>query len=173
VRPPVTVTVGAGCATALRAHGPPIETPSTKPAHTAALATRTRSSLAVFMRAVWSGLQVHQRVSERVDRAFFRSAYDPRVILEDLAAQSAAASDRAALDARPAAEVVDAVLADVQRFRAGAQSDDLTLLVLRGQQESGGPMAREAGRQADQRVTLSDDTAEPHALPQHASLGRS
>ena len=125
------------------------------------------------MRAVWSGPQVYQRVSERIDRAFFRSAYDARVILEDLAAQSAAASDRAALDARPAAEVVDAVLADVLRFRAGAQSDDLTLLVLRGQQESGGPMAREAGRQADQRVTLSDDTAEPHALPQHASLGRS
>ena len=34
---------------------------------------------------LWSGTQVHKRVSGRIDRAFFRSAYDARVILEDLA----------------------------------------------------------------------------------------
>lgn len=46
---------------------------------------------------LWSGLQVHRRVSDRIDRAFFRSSYDARVILEDLAAQSATATERAVL----------------------------------------------------------------------------
>jgi sigma-B regulation protein RsbU (phosphoserine phosphatase) len=56
------------------------------------------SSGAVFGTCLlWGGLQVHRRVSGRIDRAFFRSAYDARVILEDLADQSAAASDRATL----------------------------------------------------------------------------
>ncbi len=41
---------------------------------------------AVFGTALlWGGLNVHRRVSERIDRAFFRTAYDARVILEDLA----------------------------------------------------------------------------------------
>jgi sigma-B regulation protein RsbU (phosphoserine phosphatase) len=53
---------------------------------------------AVFGTALlWSGSQVHKRVSGRIDRAFFRSAYDARVILEDLAASSGAATDRTAL----------------------------------------------------------------------------
>jgi len=34
---------------------------------------------------LWGGSQVHKHVSGRIDRAFFRSAYDARVILEDLA----------------------------------------------------------------------------------------
>ncbi|MFQ5724167.1 MAG: PP2C family protein-serine/threonine phosphatase, partial [Terriglobia bacterium] len=33
---------------------------------------------------VWAGAQVQRRVSGRIDRAFFRSAYDARQILEDL-----------------------------------------------------------------------------------------
>ena len=53
---------------------------------------------AVFGTALlWSGLQVHKRVSGRIDRAFFRGAYDARVVLEDLAANSGAATDRTAL----------------------------------------------------------------------------
>ena len=43
---------------------------------------------------VWGGLSVHRRVSERIDRAFFRTAYDARVILEDLAERLRAADDR-------------------------------------------------------------------------------
>ncbi len=46
---------------------------------------------------LWGGLQVHRRVSRRIDRAFFRSAYDAQMILEDLAEQTRAATDRSAL----------------------------------------------------------------------------
>jgi sigma-B regulation protein RsbU (phosphoserine phosphatase) len=53
---------------------------------------------AVFGTALlWSGSQVHKRVSGRIDRAFFRSAYDARMILEDLAASSRTATDRTEL----------------------------------------------------------------------------
>lgn len=42
---------------------------------------------------MWGGSQVHKRVGNRIDRAFFRSAYDARVILEDLAEATRTASD--------------------------------------------------------------------------------
>jgi phosphoserine phosphatase RsbU/P len=42
---------------------------------------------------LWGGSQLHKRVSTRIDRAFFRSAYDARVILEDLAEKTSAATD--------------------------------------------------------------------------------
>ncbi len=58
---------------------------------------------------LWSGLQVHRRVSGRIDRAFFRSAYDAQVILEDLASQSAAATDRETLARLLARHMVDAM----------------------------------------------------------------
>jgi sigma-B regulation protein RsbU (phosphoserine phosphatase) len=43
---------------------------------------------------LWLGTQIHKRVSAKIDRAFFRSAYDARVILENLAERSATAIDR-------------------------------------------------------------------------------
>ena len=43
---------------------------------------------------LWAGSQLHRRVSARVDRAFFRSAYDARVILEDLAEKTRTVSGR-------------------------------------------------------------------------------
>ncbi len=53
---------------------------------------------AVFGTAlVWGGSRVHTRVSGKIDRAFFRSAYDVRVILENLAKSSRAATSREAL----------------------------------------------------------------------------
>jgi len=53
---------------------------------------------AVFGTALlWSGSQVHRRVSGRIDRAFFRGAYDARVILENLAETSRTAPNREAL----------------------------------------------------------------------------
>jgi phosphoserine phosphatase RsbU/P len=53
---------------------------------------------AVFGTALlWSGTQVHRRVGRRIDRAFFRSAYDAQLILEDLAQKSGAATDRETL----------------------------------------------------------------------------
>jgi len=33
---------------------------------------------------LWSGTQVHKDVGKRIDRAFFRNAYDARIVLEDL-----------------------------------------------------------------------------------------
>lgn len=46
---------------------------------------------------LWGGAQLHKRVSVRIDRAFFRSAYDARLILEDLAEKTRTATDRCEL----------------------------------------------------------------------------
>ncbi len=43
---------------------------------------------------VWAGTEVHSRVRQRLDRAFFRSAYDARRILGDLAQKARSASTR-------------------------------------------------------------------------------
>ncbi|MFB3094592.1 MAG: GAF domain-containing protein, partial [Candidatus Acidiferrales bacterium] len=43
---------------------------------------------------VWGGTHVRQRVTQRIDRAFFRSAYDARLILEDLAEKTRKAANR-------------------------------------------------------------------------------
>jgi sigma-B regulation protein RsbU (phosphoserine phosphatase) len=48
---------------------------------------------------LWIGTGVHKRVGERIDRAFFRSAYDARVILQDLAEKTPTATDRQELAA--------------------------------------------------------------------------
>jgi hypothetical protein len=50
---------------------------------------------AVFGGALlWGGSVVHNRISRKIDHAFFRSAYDARVILEDLAKRTATETDR-------------------------------------------------------------------------------
>jgi sigma-B regulation protein RsbU (phosphoserine phosphatase) len=46
---------------------------------------------------VWASAPVVKRGTERIDRAFFRSAYDARQILEDLASQSRTATSRSEL----------------------------------------------------------------------------
>ena len=46
---------------------------------------------------LWGGSRVHKQVSGKIDRAFFRSAYDARVILEDLAEKTRTATDRGEL----------------------------------------------------------------------------
>ena len=45
------------------------------------------------------GRQLHQRVSRRIDRPFFRSAYDAQTVLQELAEQARTASDRQQLAA--------------------------------------------------------------------------
>jgi phosphoserine phosphatase RsbU/P len=42
----------------------------------------------------WMGTRIQKRVGERIDRAFFRSAYDARMILEDLAEKTRTVTDR-------------------------------------------------------------------------------
>jgi sigma-B regulation protein RsbU (phosphoserine phosphatase) len=48
---------------------------------------------------LWSGAQVHKDVGKRIDRAFFRNAYDARIILEDLLEKTRTATDRKELAA--------------------------------------------------------------------------
>jgi phosphoserine phosphatase RsbU/P len=43
---------------------------------------------------LWSGARVHKDVGGRIDRAFFRNAYDARLILEDLLEKTRTATDR-------------------------------------------------------------------------------
>jgi serine phosphatase RsbU (regulator of sigma subunit) len=43
---------------------------------------------------LWGGTKIHRRVNGTIDKAFFRKAYDAKVILERLANQSAEATDR-------------------------------------------------------------------------------
>jgi sigma-B regulation protein RsbU (phosphoserine phosphatase) len=43
---------------------------------------------------LWVGMRVHKRVGDRIDRGFFRSAYDARMILEELAEKTRTATDR-------------------------------------------------------------------------------
>jgi len=40
------------------------------------------------------GIRVHRATAQRIDCAFFRSAYDARLILEDLAEKTRTATDR-------------------------------------------------------------------------------
>jgi len=50
------------------------------------------AALGIFL--VWGGTQMQSRVTRRLDRAFFRSAYDNRQILMDLAVKTRSASNR-------------------------------------------------------------------------------
>jgi phosphoserine phosphatase RsbU/P len=46
---------------------------------------------------VWAGSHLQRRIGERIDRAFFRSAYDVRHILQDLAERARSATSRSDL----------------------------------------------------------------------------
>jgi sigma-B regulation protein RsbU (phosphoserine phosphatase) len=59
--------------------------------------TNTALGAAFGTAMLWGGSRIHTRVSGRIDRAFFRSAYDARVILENLAETSRTAANREAL----------------------------------------------------------------------------
>ena len=48
---------------------------------------------------LWTGTGVHKRVGASIDRAFFRRAYDARMILQDLAEKTRTATDRQELAA--------------------------------------------------------------------------
>jgi sigma-B regulation protein RsbU (phosphoserine phosphatase) len=48
---------------------------------------------------LWTGALVHKGVGGRIDRAFFRNAYDARMILQDLAEKTRTATDRQELAA--------------------------------------------------------------------------
>jgi phosphoserine phosphatase RsbU/P len=58
---------------------------------------------------LWGGAAVHRRVSDRIDRAFFRQAYDARAILQDLANQAGRVTDRVKLAELLQRHVADAL----------------------------------------------------------------
>jgi sigma-B regulation protein RsbU (phosphoserine phosphatase) len=56
-----------------------------------------------------AGARLHERVTRRIDRAFFRIAYDARVILQGLSDQVRTASDRGELAGRLGQEILSAL----------------------------------------------------------------
>ena len=58
---------------------------------------------------LWGGSQFHRRVSARIDRAFFRSAYDARVILQNLVEKTRTVSDRRELAALLEVQIKEAL----------------------------------------------------------------
>ena len=70
-----------------------------KPLTSAALPGGIALGTAFGSLLLWTGTGVHKRVGASIDRAFFRSAYDARVILQDLAEKTRTATDREGLAA--------------------------------------------------------------------------
>ena len=71
------------------------------------MAVPAGAALGIFL--VWGGTQMESRVTRRLDRAFFRSAYDTRQILLDLAVKTRTASNRESLAELLRYEVDDAL----------------------------------------------------------------
>ncbi len=71
---------------------------------------------------LWTGAQVHKDVGRRIDRAFFRSAYDTRIIMEQLLEKTRTATNR-----RELATLLEYHLKEALQPSSGAlylQSDD-------------------------------------------------
>lgn len=99
---------------------------------TARRAQTAATSLAVGFGTllVWTGSHVHRRVRSRIDRAFFRSAYDARLILDELASRIPATTSRDGL-----AQLLSHYLATALMPRSLAvylEEDDGRLRLLRG-----------------------------------------
>jgi sigma-B regulation protein RsbU (phosphoserine phosphatase) len=69
---------------------------------------------------LWAGLRVQRRVREGIDRAFFRSAYDARQILQDLAERARTATSREEL----AEQIVHQVESALMPQWLGVYADD-------------------------------------------------
>jgi phosphoserine phosphatase RsbU/P len=79
---------------------------------------------------VLSGTRLQRRVRERIDRAFFRTSYDARQILQDLAEKARAASSREDLGTLLAAQVQSALMPS--SLVVYLESDDGVLALVRG-----------------------------------------
>jgi len=71
------------------------------------MAVPAGAALGIFL--VWGGTQMESRVTRRLDRAFFRSSYDARQILLDLAAKTRNAPGRERLSELLRGEIDDAL----------------------------------------------------------------
>jgi len=88
---------------------------------------------------VWTGSQIHRQVRERIDRSFFRSAYDAKHILQDLAERARAANSREEL-----AGLIE------HHVRSALLPRTLAVYV-----ESGGGLARVGGSEGPARLSSS------------------
>ncbi len=78
----------------------------------------------------WAGTRARNRVTRRIDRAFFRSAYDARQILESLAEKTSAAGTRDELGALLARHIRQALHPSRMAIYLGAR--DGSLLAVQG-----------------------------------------
>ncbi len=86
------------------------------------------------MLLAWLGAQAERRITQRIDRAFFRNAYDARQILEDLAEKARTTVDRADLASLLAQHLNEALHPD--SLAIYLESPDGRLKVAGGQEVS-------------------------------------
>ena len=77
---------------------------------------------------LWGGTRIHRRVSGNIDRAFFRKVYDAKLILENLANQSAEATDRRELAQLLEHSIIEALHPDFFIIYLRTNDDRLTVI---------------------------------------------
>jgi sigma-B regulation protein RsbU (phosphoserine phosphatase) len=98
------------------------------------------------------GLRIQRAASERIDRAFFRNAYDARLIMQDLAQKTRTATDRAELAALLENHLNEAL-----------RPSSLALYL----ESSDGQLSAERGQVSPQLRTISADAPPLSALARH------
>jgi phosphoserine phosphatase RsbU/P len=122
----------------------------------------------------WAGVRVRRRVSPWIDRKFFRSAYDARRILEDLAAHAAEANSRDALAAELEQCVTDAL--HPERLVVYVEDADGRLRALRGEAPAALGLLEQPGawlpafENRDEPLLIQVREDEPHPVPRLAPL---
>ncbi len=84
---------------------------------------------------LWLGMVVNERVKKRIDRAFFRSSYDARLILENLAEKTRTAGTRHELATLLQAEIKQALHPQTMMMYQSAGNGELFALASEAQQE--------------------------------------
>jgi sigma-B regulation protein RsbU (phosphoserine phosphatase) len=102
---------------------------------------------------ITAGTEVHRRVRKRLDRAFFRSAYDAQQILEELAARTLTVTNREGLAALLERHIRDAL--HPQSLAVYLQMPDRRLVA-----QVGDATAREIAPEITQ-LASSDDSTQP------------
>jgi sigma-B regulation protein RsbU (phosphoserine phosphatase) len=84
---------------------------------------------------LWLGMVVNERVKKRIDRAFFRSSYDARLILENLAEKTRTAGTRHELATLLQAEIKQALHPQTMMMYQSAGNGELFALGSEAEQE--------------------------------------
>jgi phosphoserine phosphatase RsbU/P len=112
-----------------------------------------------------AGTEVHRRFRKRLDRAFFRSAYDAQQILEELGARTLTVTGRADLAALLERHIRDAL--HPQSLAVYLQMSDRRMMAL-----AGAAAAREIAPEIAQ-LASSDNSAQPVDLEPDAPVAES